>query len=954
MTRFYLPGVRRCLSLAVLVHVFSISSAATIYHCTDPSGKPVYSDAPCGADAKPVDGVPLHRSGVDSASGLPSSVVSAGSLARGPARKIRVDQCTVLMTQAWLKSPSASAGGFPQPIPTADFVKRCESIIPSDDGYAVPLPLLGSANSALATSAIAPGLKDARFSDIVKEGSVAKLKEYLHTQNLSVNARSEADWSLLDHAAHQNQREIARYLIEQGAQVDASQQVGTRRGMTPLHRAAEANAYEVAALLIAAGATVNFHGPLGVTPLILAASNGSTRTVQVLLDHGADISTPTGDRKTALSEATNNKHMEIVQLLLEHIPTPSLQSLSAIAMRGDVESLRLLLRHDALAHDIDLTGKNTALRFAIIGPDHLPEREQMIELLIASGADVNNKVNNAPNTPLTLTASPDMAEFLITHGADLAAEGWYGTAADQLACNQDVKDSVGMLKVLLAHHAVITAVPKNGRSGLQCAEASQRPEVIAFLESQHLIAATSSSGNDAGVIELRRIQMALLGNDNLNAYVEYLGRLQLASINADQFVTSSADPRWQRTLNKIKADLALDLAPAFQESNARTAREWDETLAGHMAAADVHRLVLFYASASGRSYIGFQEQLRDIQVASGTGAMRRLLAGADVGVQAPAPPPQSSVDRYRPLLALSWNSLVTKKMLAAGPLAGRAIDAAAIQQVMDEATVSMFETELRALQTRYASQLPQFATFQGSSVAKALLDAYEVVMAKSTGEGPNPLAAVLSRSVATHNAAWRAILQGTSAQGPSQGGPAGSGSTPAFSVSQSGRVTNVNAAGNLAATKPISCRSLDGLDNTYTPADLFPGARDCIAHDRYAEAAELSALAGIYAAFDASRVTDQSAGQAGKVLIMTTLGSVADTKRKLFENAVVGLHSDPKALGRLCERIRKIGYPSYYPEYMIMHGIRAFTGDPHKDALKSQLDPKATWIGLQTSYLNCP
>ncbi len=166
--------------------------------------------------------------------------------------------------------------------------------------------------------------------------------------------------------------------------MDASQQAGTKRGMTPLHRAAEADAYEVASLLLAAGATVNFRGPLGVTPLILAASNGSTRTVELLLNHGADMSTPTGDRRTALSEATNSQHPKIVRLLLEHVPTPSLGLLSTIGMQGDLESLRLLLRHDALAHDIDLTGKNNALRFAIIGAEHLPEREQMIELLMAS------------------------------------------------------------------------------------------------------------------------------------------------------------------------------------------------------------------------------------------------------------------------------------------------------------------------------------------------------------------------------------------------------------------------------------------------------------------------------------------------------------------------------------------------------------------------------------------
>ncbi len=149
--------------------------------------------------------------------------------------------------------------------------------------------------------------------------------------------------------------------------------------------------------------------------------------------------------------------------------------------------------------------------------------------------------------------------------------------------------------------------------------------------------------------------------------------------------------------------------------------------------------------------------------------------------------------------------------------------------------------------------------------------------------------------------------------GPGQAVPAGSGSTPTFTVTRSGPITNVTAAGNLAATKPISCRSLEGLDNTYTPADLYPAVKDCVEHDRYAEAVDLAALAGIYGAFDASRVTDESAGQAGQVLIMTILGPLADSKRKLLQNGVLSVHSDPKALARLCARIRKIGFPSYYP-----------------------------------------
>jgi hypothetical protein len=152
----------------------------------------------------------------------------------------------------------------------------------------------------------------------------------------------------------------------------------------------------------------------------------------------------------------------------------------------------------------------------------------------------------------------------------------------------------------------------------------------------------------------------------------------------------------------------------------------------------------------------------------------------------------------------------------------------------------------------------------------------------------------------------------------------------------------------------VTCRALETLDNTHTPPDLFRGVKDCIEHDRYAEAVALFALAGIESRFDAARVTDKTAGDAGQVLIITTFDGMAEGKREQFEHTTRATHSDPKALALLCNGIRKIGYPAYYPEYMVMHGLGAFTGDPHAKALDPHFDPGATWSSLQTSYLNCP
>jgi hypothetical protein len=39
---------------------------------------------------------------------------------------------------------------------------------------------------------------------------------------------------------------------------------------------------------------------------------------------------------------------------------------------------------------------------------------------------------------------------------------------------------------------------------------------------------------------------------------------------------------------------------------------------------------------------------------------------------------------------------------------------------------------------------------------------------------------------------------------------------------------------------------------------------------------------------------------------------------------------------------------------MILHGIKAFTGNPHDDALLKDFDAEKTWKSLQTEFLKCP
>jgi ankyrin repeat protein len=324
------------------------------------------------------------------------------------------------------------------------------------------------------------------FARLVRSGSVEVIRTYLSAPGVDVNARAAAggaDKALLDYAAELDQMPIAQYLLEHGAQADSPQVTGSELGLTPLHRAARAGAADMMGLLLAHGAEINAHGPLGNTPLMYAASSGSRAAVELLLTHGADITTQNGHLQSAVSIAAATGYTDIVDLIAAHLPTPTEESLDQAAARADVPTMNLMLMHDALMHDISEAEKQSALRLAVItGTDDLLERKQVIDLLLAHGADLNEPGINSPYTrPIGLVETPAMLQFLITKGAALRMDGSDGSIAQALACGSQIKDPIGMFTVLLAQGVNIAAVPAKGEDALECAVRLHRLDFEAFL-----------------------------------------------------------------------------------------------------------------------------------------------------------------------------------------------------------------------------------------------------------------------------------------------------------------------------------------------------------------------------------------------------------------------------------------------------------------------------------------
>jgi ankyrin repeat protein len=153
----------------------------------------------------------------------------------------------------------------------------------------------------------------------------------------------------------------------------------------------------------------------GDLPVVMLAAYYGQRTVaQTLIDHGAEVDVFTA---AALNKADR------LAILIKHdanlVNTHSPDGWTPLALAahfGSAASARLLLTAGA---DVGLRSKNstgnTPLHAAVAG-----KRHELVELLIAAGADVNAQDADGW-TPLNLAAhegKPETVSLLLTNGAD--------------------------------------------------------------------------------------------------------------------------------------------------------------------------------------------------------------------------------------------------------------------------------------------------------------------------------------------------------------------------------------------------------------------------------------------------------------------------------------------------------------------------------------------------------
>ncbi|KAA0719985.1 Tankyrase-1 [Triplophysa tibetana] len=160
---------------------------------------------------------------------------------------------------------------------------------------------------------------DAALLDAAKKGCLARVQKLCCLENINCRDTQGRNSTPLHLAAGYNNLEVADYLLEHGADVNAQD----KGGLIPLHNAASYGHVDIAALLIKFNTCVNATDKWAFTPLHEAAQKGRTQLCALLLAHGADPTMKNQEGQTPLDLATAD---DIRALLVDAMPPEALPS----------------------------------------------------------------------------------------------------------------------------------------------------------------------------------------------------------------------------------------------------------------------------------------------------------------------------------------------------------------------------------------------------------------------------------------------------------------------------------------------------------------------------------------------------------------------------------------------------------------------------------------------------
>lgn len=152
------------------------------------------------------------------------------------------------------------------------------------------------------------------FTSAMRRGDLTAAREAV-VHGAPVNQRLDGGTTALAMAAASANVDLARFLVEHGADVNAKT-APDMGGLPPTHIAASVGSVEIVSLLLDHGASAASLDDNRDTPLHLAALFGRTKVVALLVARGADVNALAAGDRTPLHLAASRGSKDTVALLI--------------------------------------------------------------------------------------------------------------------------------------------------------------------------------------------------------------------------------------------------------------------------------------------------------------------------------------------------------------------------------------------------------------------------------------------------------------------------------------------------------------------------------------------------------------------------------------------------------------------------------------------------------------
>ena len=269
-----------------------------------------------------------------------------------------------------------------------------------------------------------------QLGQAIKQGKLDEVKQLLTDNQIDLTLLTEdVQFRLLDIATYNGHLNLVKFFLEQGININVSE----KSGRIALHYAVWHSKTDIAYYLIDHGADVNaiYSANGGLSPLCCAVENGDMDLVKYLIKHGADARYENeSSGGSPIRSAAYGGHMEVFKYLEEQLPANFdwQPSLSHAIIGGNLKLVKYVVESKKVRVNEKTQYLGYPIHIAAGGITHQANRVEIMKYLLSKGARLKD-INNGDIFPWALDkCNEETIVFLLENGVKYVPEkrGNYG------------------------------------------------------------------------------------------------------------------------------------------------------------------------------------------------------------------------------------------------------------------------------------------------------------------------------------------------------------------------------------------------------------------------------------------------------------------------------------------------------------------------------------------------